>query len=116
MKYTALVVEFMLTLPDERLVHWDVLFTALYEFSGVGFHHFAQDDVRTEDQAWFRVDPWEHMLFARLYTQNPDTVDPRSFAADYLAFIIYLGRERVLAREVCRALYQRYSDLLRMAA
>jgi hypothetical protein len=115
-KYTALVVELMLTLPDERLADWRNLFTALYELAGMGFHHFARPGVTTEDEAWSRVDPWEHMLFSYLYSRLPKGVDARSFAVEYMMFIVYLGRERIVAREVCQALYERYSGLLRMAA
>jgi hypothetical protein len=115
-KYTSVVVDFMLTLPDERLGDWENVFTALYELTGMGFHHFAEADVRTEDQAWFRVDPWEHVLYSRHYSLLPEGVDVFDFVADYLAFVVYLGRERIIAREVCRELYRRYSGLLRCAA
>jgi hypothetical protein len=115
-KYTSVVVDFLLTLPDERLDDWENLFTALYELTGMGFHHFAEPDVRTEDQAWFRVDPWEHVLYSRHYSLLPEGVDVFDFVGDYLAFIIYLGRERIIAREVCRELYRRYCGLLRRAA
>lgn len=118
LKYTALICDYMCEeLADERLLEWVTVFTALHELVGMGYRHFEDADVVTEEQAWRRVDAGEHVAFCRQHSLNPPGTDPSDFLGEYRAFLAFLGDQAVISPAVVERLRDRYAAVcLRRAA
>ena len=80
-KYTRLICEFMIEhVPDERVVAWREVFTALHELVAHAYSTFAKTEwTCSEDEAWSAVSPDEHYAVAVRISLNPPGVEAEHF-------------------------------------